>query len=164
MAETLPFFCCQLPVLREQLNFLRHHAYQVIRQHDQMVLHRDRQAPQCAEQTCFGRSENVRLMPVRSDQFARREPEHARHISKGGWSKQEVIRFLFEHWGSSAGELRRCGGELDEIKGLSDDAFVPAAAVPESIKVVVAGANNAGESTLLLGYGPCAGPRLIEEA
>ena len=90
-------------------------------------------------------------------------PEHARHISKGGWSKQDVVRFLFEHWGSTAGELRRCGGDLEEIKGLADDAFVPAAAVPDSIKIFVAGAHNAGESTLLVGYGPQAGPRLIEE-
>lgn len=89
-------------------------------------------------------------------------PEHARHISKGGWSKQEIIRFLFEHWGSTAGELRRCGGDLDEIKGLSDDAFIPAAALPESIKIVVAGANNAGESTLLLGYGPHSARVIVE--
>ena len=89
-------------------------------------------------------------------------PEHAGHIAKGGFSKQDVVDFLYRHWGSTAGELRRCGGSLDEISSLSEDAFIPAAAMRESIKVVVAGANNAGESTLLLGYGPCAGPKAID--
>jgi hypothetical protein len=81
-------------------------------------------------------------------------PEHARHIATAGWNKPDIVKFLFEHWGSTAGELRRCGGDLEAIKGIADDAFIPAAALPESIKIVVAGANNAGESTLLVGYGP----------
>jgi hypothetical protein len=81
-------------------------------------------------------------------------PEHARHIATGGWSKADVVKFLFEHWGSTVAELRRCGGDLDKLNGLRDDAFIPAAALPESIMVVVGGANNAGESSLLVGYGP----------
>ena len=60
--------------------------------------------------------------------------------------------------------FRSCGGSLEEISHLPEDAFIPAAAMRESIKVVVAGANNAGESTLLLGYGPCAGPKAIDAA
>jgi hypothetical protein len=89
-------------------------------------------------------------------------PEHAGHIAKGGFGKKEIVEFLFKHWGSSAGELRRCGGDLESIAGLPEDAFIPAAARPESIIVVVGGANNAGETSLLLGYGPKAGPKVIE--
>ena len=90
-------------------------------------------------------------------------PEHARHIARGGWSKADVVQFLYQHWGSTAGELRRCGAAPEEISGLPDGTFIPAAAMPDSIKVIVAGANNAGESSLLMGYGPCAGPIAIEE-
>ncbi len=90
-------------------------------------------------------------------------PEHAGHIARAGFGKTDVIDFLYRHWGCSAGELRQCGGDLDTISAVPDDAFIPAAAVADSIKVVVAGANNAGESTLLLGYGPCAGPKVIED-
>ena len=89
-------------------------------------------------------------------------PEHAGHIAAGGWSKADVRRYLFEHWGNSAGELRRAG-EPPEIKGLLDDAFIGASGTADSIKIVVAGANNAGESTLLPGYGRHAGPVLIED-
>jgi hypothetical protein len=90
-------------------------------------------------------------------------PEHAGHIAKGGWSKQDVRRYLFEHWGNTVAELRLCG-EPPEIEGLADDYVIGASGTPESIKIVVAGANNAGESTLLPGYGRHAGPVVIEEA
>jgi hypothetical protein len=89
-------------------------------------------------------------------------PEHARHIATAGWKKPDIVKFLFEHWGSTAAELRRCGGDLEAIRGMPDDAFIPAAALPESIKIVVAGANNAGESSLLVGYGPHSVRRIDE--
>lgn len=89
-------------------------------------------------------------------------PEHARHIGSAGWSKSDVRQFLFKHWGNTAGELRMCG-EPPEIEGLPDDAFIGASGTPESIMIVVSGADNAGESTLLPGYGRLAGPKVVEE-
>jgi hypothetical protein len=89
-------------------------------------------------------------------------PEHARHIGSAGWSKADVRKYLFENWGNTVEELRRAG-EPPEIQGLPDDAIVGASADPESIKIIVAGANNAGESTILPGYGRHAGPVVIEE-
>ncbi|MGH2586780.1 MAG: hypothetical protein ACRDJE_17830 [Dehalococcoidia bacterium] len=89
-------------------------------------------------------------------------PEHAGHIGSKGWSKADVRRYLFERWGNTAGELRRAG-EPPEIAGLPDDAFIGASAGPDSLKIIVAGANNAGESTILPGYGRHAGPVLIED-
>ncbi len=89
-------------------------------------------------------------------------PEHARHIGNGGWSKEDVRQYLFEHWGNTVAELRQCG-EPPEIQDLGDDYVVGASGTPESIKIMVAGANNAGESTILPGYGRHAGPVLIEE-
>jgi hypothetical protein len=89
-------------------------------------------------------------------------PEHARHIGNAGWSKADVRSFLFERWGNTAGELRRCG-EPPQIANLPDDAFIGASGTPESIMIVVAGADNAGESTLLPGYGRPSGPRVVEE-
>ena len=89
-------------------------------------------------------------------------PEHASHIAAGGWSKADVRQYLFEHWGNTVAELRLCG-EPPEIEGLADDYIIGASGTPESIKIVVAGANNAGETTLLPGYGRHAGPVVIEE-
>jgi hypothetical protein len=90
-------------------------------------------------------------------------PEHAGHIGGGGWSKQQVRQYLFEHWGNTVGELRLCG-EPPEVASLPDDYFVGASGTADSIKIVVAGANNAGESTILPGYGRHAGPIVIEES
>ena len=92
-------------------------------------------------------------------------PEHARFMGEAGWSKQDVRQFLFDHWGNTARELRLCGGELREIKGRDypDDTFIGASSDPDTIKVIVAGANNAGESSLLHGLGRHSGPVLIEE-
>jgi hypothetical protein len=93
-------------------------------------------------------------------------PEHARHIGSAGWSKEDVRQYLFEHWGNTAGELRLCGGALREMrdKDYPDDTFIGSSSEPKNIKVFVAGANNAGESSLLHGLGRHAGPVVIEES
>ena len=75
-------------------------------------------------------------------------PEHAQLIAQAGWSKQQVREFLWEHFGRRAGELRRFAkdGALDPR--LPDEVFVRFAPGPEAITLVVAGARNAGVSTV----------------
>ncbi|HZQ36590.1 MAG TPA: hypothetical protein VFD32_11695 [Dehalococcoidia bacterium] len=74
-------------------------------------------------------------------------PEHAQIVAHGGWSKRDVRQFLWEHFGKTKRELRRFG----KIIGLEDeaeDAFIHTAQSPEAILLVVAGAANAGVSTV----------------
>ncbi|MDR7445247.1 MAG: hypothetical protein QN193_11210 [Armatimonadota bacterium] len=75
-------------------------------------------------------------------------PEHAQLIAEAGWSKHRVREFLWEHFGRRAGELRRLAkaGGLDP--DLPDEAFVRFAPGPEAITLVIAGARNAGVSTV----------------
>ncbi|MDR5709813.1 MAG: hypothetical protein QN172_05360 [Armatimonadota bacterium] len=75
-------------------------------------------------------------------------PEHAQLLAQAGWSKRQVREFLWEHFGRRAGELRRLGkgGGLDPQ--LPEEAFVRFAPAPEAITLVVAGARNAGVSTV----------------
>ncbi|MDR5709820.1 MAG: hypothetical protein QN140_08375 [Armatimonadota bacterium] len=75
-------------------------------------------------------------------------PEHAQMIAEAGWSKQQVREFLWEHFGRRAGELRRLGKEGGLEAQLPDEAFVRFAPAPEAITLVVAGARNAGVSTV----------------
>ncbi len=90
-------------------------------------------------------------------------PEHAGHIARRGWSKSDVRRFLWERWGNTAGELRLCGQPPD-IAGIEDDAFIHAAPTPDTITIVVAGADNAGVSTVLPSPGRrLGGPKLIDD-
>jgi hypothetical protein len=78
-------------------------------------------------------------------------PEHAQLLAGQGWSREDVRRFLWDHWGRPAGEVRRWGvyGE-DGAEQLGDDgAFVRFGDAPDGILLVVAGARNAGVSTLV---------------
>ena len=106
-------------------------------------------------------------------------PEHAQLLASKGWSKQQARHFLFEHCGRRLGDLRRMGkGEFEELIGapgeyrlvdrshqpmpgaaaLPDDHFVRFCGSPEDILLVVAGANNAGVSTVVPGLGTRDGP------
>jgi hypothetical protein len=75
-------------------------------------------------------------------------PEHAQILSNQGWSKQDVRQFLFEHFGRPRADLRRFGKLHPETAAGPDDELVPFCRDTESIVLVVAGANNAGVSTI----------------
>jgi hypothetical protein len=75
-------------------------------------------------------------------------PEHAQIIARKGWSKQDVKRFLWENFGKHKTELRRFGKVALELELSADDAFIHTGASPDSILLVVSGANNAGVSTV----------------
>lgn len=72
-------------------------------------------------------------------------PEHAELIARGGWTKEAVRGFLYEHFGRLVGELRRLGKGAG-FEEESDSAFARFATGPEAIHLVVAGARNAGVS------------------
>ncbi|HZV50859.1 MAG TPA: hypothetical protein VFD49_13960 [Candidatus Dormibacteraeota bacterium] len=88
-------------------------------------------------------------------------PEHAQLIARHGWTKQDVKRFLWEHWGRRKSDLRRFGlyredvvrddplsGGASAVAGNADE-FIRFGESPDSILLVVAGANNAGVSTVV---------------
>lgn len=75
-------------------------------------------------------------------------PEHAQIIAKQGWSKQDVKRFLWENFGKTKCELRRFGKVARELEDDADDAFIHTGGSPDSILLIVSGANNAGVSTV----------------
>ncbi len=56
-------------------------------------------------------------------------------------------RFLWEHFGKTKRELRRFG-KIIGLEHEAEDAFIHTAQSPESILLVVAGAANAGVSTV----------------
>ena len=75
-------------------------------------------------------------------------PEHAQIIAKADWSKQDVKRFLWENFGKTKGELRRFGKVAHDLEDNADHAFIHTGNSPDSILLVVSGANNAGVSTV----------------
>jgi hypothetical protein len=78
-------------------------------------------------------------------------PEHAGIIAGDGWSKADVKQYLWERWGRHVRDLRRFGKVID-LEREPDDAFISNAPTPEHIKLVVAGADNAGVTTVVCGF------------
>jgi len=75
-------------------------------------------------------------------------PEHAQILAGQGWSKQDVKQFLWEHFGKTKRELRRFGKVPRELEHEPEDAFIHSAGSPDSLLLVVSGANTAGVSTV----------------
>jgi hypothetical protein len=88
-------------------------------------------------------------------------PEHARIVAGGGWSKADVRQFLWERWGKHIRDLRRFG-KVIELESEPDDAFIHEGG-PEDVKVVVAGADNAGVTTVTSGFVSRQGMYAVEE-
>jgi hypothetical protein len=89
-------------------------------------------------------------------------PEHANIVAAGGWSKQQVRDFLFEHYGKTVGELRRFG-KVMELEDEPDDRFIHSARGPEALTIVVSGASNAGVTTVGTSFANRRGTAAIEE-
>jgi hypothetical protein len=96
-------------------------------------------------------------------------PEHARQLARHGYSKQDVKEYLVARTGRAAGMLEQVGRGLPAFPpagtgrsgtapdGAEDPAgFVAMLASPEDVLVVVAGAPNAGITTVAqtLGFPP----------
>src|ERR1051326_4026986 len=75
-------------------------------------------------------------------------PEHAQLIAARGWSKQDCRQFLFERFGKRKSELRAMGKLHPSFDKFAEDDFIPHGSSVDNIMLVVAGANNAGVSTV----------------
>ncbi len=76
-------------------------------------------------------------------------PEHAQIIAARGWTKAQCREFLFSHFGKTKAELRRMGKLHPSFADAAEDAFIPHASSVDNLMLVVAGAANAGVSTIL---------------
>jgi len=75
-------------------------------------------------------------------------PEHAQLIAARGWSKLDCRQFLFEHFGKRKRELRAMGKLHPSFEAAGEDDFIPHGSGLNNVMLVVAGANNAGVSTV----------------
>ena len=78
-------------------------------------------------------------------------PEHANIISSGGWTKQALREYLYDHWGRTIAELKRFQKTID-LEDEPDGAFIHTSQGSEHVNLVVAGASNAGVSTVAMSF------------
>jgi hypothetical protein len=88
-------------------------------------------------------------------------PQHARVISRAGWTVGDIQRFLFE---TARNPLRRLhqGGEWDPVEPLysiarfgdpkDPETLVPVLAAPESLIVAVTGGDTGGFSAIVTSW------------
>ena len=89
-------------------------------------------------------------------------PEHASIIASGGWSKQAVREYLYAHWGRTVADLKRFQ-KVIELESEPDDAFIHTSKGPEFVNLVVAGASNAGVSTVAMSFVTRIGTAAVEQ-
>jgi hypothetical protein len=98
-------------------------------------------------------------------------PEHAQVFGGAGWSKDDVRQAVFEHAVNSRADLAAVGKDAisrhtrwrlpadhpdaipDQASGSAEPDRVPAVVSPSAILLAVAGANNAGVSTVIETFG-----------
>jgi len=101
-------------------------------------------------------------------------PEHARLCDRAGWSKADLAQSVFEFGTKRYGELRRAGKEAISSgthwrvplahpealpqEELDDEAPVRLIGSPEAVHIVVAGAPNAGVSSIVETFTRLTGP------
>ena len=75
-------------------------------------------------------------------------PQHALLLAEQGWSKADARQFIWEHWGRPYSDLKRMG-LARKTDADNADEFVRFGASPESLQIVVAGANSSGISAVV---------------
>jgi len=75
-------------------------------------------------------------------------PEHAQLIAGQGWSKRDVREYLWARFGKTKAELRRFGKLHDDFAAAPESAFIQSGTSVDNIWLIVAGAANAGVSTV----------------
>jgi hypothetical protein len=79
--------------------------------------------------------------------------EHMRTIAKGGFTKDDVRRFLFAHTKSSHAHLKRTQRMSGEIRPGDEETMRPLVASPSDILVVAAGGRAGAFSAYVPGWG-----------
>ena len=80
--------------------------------------------------------------------------EHTQTISRHGWSKSDIRRYLAEHARRTVADLKR-GGGLDGAVAPGDaQHYIPVVERPEDILIVAAGGQEGAMSAVIPSWGP----------
>jgi hypothetical protein len=80
--------------------------------------------------------------------------EHTQTISKHGWSKSDIRRYLAEHARRTVADLKRGGGLDGDVVPGDERKYIPVVERPEDILIVAAGGQEGAMSAVIPSWGP----------
>jgi len=80
--------------------------------------------------------------------------EHTQTISRHGWSKSDVRRYLAEHARRTVADLKRGGGLAGEVAPGDEHTYIPVVERPDDIMIVAAGGEEGAMSAVIPSWGP----------
>jgi len=80
--------------------------------------------------------------------------EHMQTISKHGWSKSDVRRYLAEHARRTVADLKRGGGLAGDVAPGDAQHYIPVVERPEDMLIVAAGGQEGAMSAVIPSWGP----------
>jgi hypothetical protein len=80
--------------------------------------------------------------------------EHTQTISRHGWSKSDVRRYLAEQARRTVADLKRGGGLAGEVAAGDEHTYIPVVERPEDIMILAAGGEEGAMSAVIPSWGP----------
>jgi hypothetical protein len=75
-------------------------------------------------------------------------------ISRHGWSKSDVRRYLAEHARRTVADLKRGGGLAGEVAPGDERHYIPVVEQPDDIMIIAAGGDEGALSAVIPSWGP----------
>jgi hypothetical protein len=80
--------------------------------------------------------------------------EHTQTISKHGWSKSDIRRYLAEQARRTVADLKRGGGLAGDVAPGDERRHIPVVERPEDILIIAAGGQEGAMSAVIPSWGP----------
>jgi hypothetical protein len=80
--------------------------------------------------------------------------EHMQTISRHGWSKSDVRRYLAERARRTVADLKRGGGLAGEVAPGDERHYIPVVEQPDDIMIIAAGGDEGAMSAVMPSWGP----------
>jgi len=80
--------------------------------------------------------------------------EHTQTISRHGWSKSDIRRYLAEHARRTVADLKRGGGLDGDVAPGDAQRYIPVVERPDDIMIVAAGGQEGAMSAVIPSWGP----------
>jgi hypothetical protein len=80
--------------------------------------------------------------------------EHTQTISRHGWSKSDIRRYLAEQARRTVADLKRGGGLAGDVVPGDEQHYIPVVERPEDILIIAAGGQEGAMSAVIPSWGP----------